>query len=962
MPISVFDYIGIVESLTSTDGGGSSSSLQLKVDKISPLSEDAAAADPPFSSMTIEVNNTGSYLKTLSDALIPGDSVLFCRGKILPDCGVIKLTPENYQHDSPLFVARIEENDSQLSIDFLKSCFDESFYPSFDHKKICTIAEFFSSFFSGACEQQQLYHHGSEYFKWKVLQAKNPCYSFNIKFVRNLNYLCYLFLRHKLTEENIDMFFVDNGPRRSTSDKRPCKVIDFIFKRGTRFRTAAAAKKKFGILTVVQIEKILVQWFRKKILRCFNLLGITNHEFKSILTTELFLTGAAAPPTKASCKFCKLDAENEKNELKNLIDYQLLDWCGLCGKETTPAASSLTLPAPLYYIVSCRTTEFLSSSSVLPPNHNFEYIIKCILRNPFAFYHSLSPDKVTSIFFSSHCKNSPAFPVLLKSYNLMRKLSSHDLKTAGLEITPTDDTVVCPLKTFVETNKSILTRVFGMVQVAKSFFDYSRYRIDTILSLFVQQSAKEMVPSIEKCSTFTFRGGEGISVEQKNVISHCLGLFAGGSGATGISITIITGGPGVGKSTILKNILENTPAAKLPLLRIASFTGKAVARVKEVTGCRNGAMIATIDRIITKKDFDFDFLIIDEASMMSAELLFNVIMHREAYLRQKPLSRICSDILNGRGGASSFSPLVLVLIGDKDQLPPIQWGDIFTDWVTGGTDNRYPGVKVYSLTENFRSDRELYNFFNYVNYSCGGDLATAESKVNLRSGVAKSKWPEIVLDEINKISGEFSFDKTRFLEHVGIACVYNAHVGMLNNILRAYYFSMWKGDATDGSCGAVPPGSKFNIGDRIMMTQNVHLREEDADDGLSSAALSNGDMGYIRKFVAPSTFVVEFDLHPGIEITFSSTGGATTTTDDTQQPLPLEYLVFGYSLTVHKMQGSEYDHIIFFLPQRSSSSLPPGGGGDFFTRSLIYTAVTRAKKSITIICEGDVQSTIESYS
>ncbi len=1041
MPAYSYKYNGIVEQVNQSADG----TVFLEVGKIADSTTGEAVEGLPADTVVIKQVVTDSYSESICDSVVPGDFVLFPGGKLealvsapttsvkkTGESSILFINLENLPANKrPFFFAGLDQSKEYPS-KFVQACFNKAYYPSFTEGKAMAIVEFISNMFGGRGSSSiggGDKKKASDYFRWKVARDISQPHSgyANVKFVNNINYLCGLYLRYKLSDsvdinKVVSFIFNDKFTFELKREKKIKEMVKFKAKQNpgllppvlplvcdkfleTVSHMSKGISGKFPLISNEQVEILLVKWFQVSVVRCFNLLGITRSELKSIFTDDLFLGGcglAMANDRGSSidlCDFCKADIENETFESRHLVNYQLVDWCGLCARgdtsgEYAPPLAMLFAGIPQSQIGKDLGITLGSSVSSTDVKNIFQYTLQCILKNPFAF-RGIPQDKATSIFLATHpiaFAKRPDFKVLQNCAQLVAKLGSTDNKNAAIDLGMAggEGPAFASMRRFIKDNEGILTRVFGVKvivttktgDVGPKVYNYERHMVEQGLKIFFDQAVKQTTGDGDSALAPRKSFNSILYSEEQNAVIDKAVKLASDTNSGGVSIAAVTGGPGVGKSTILKEILKQLKAKEVNV-RLSSFTGKAVARIKELTDCQDDAQISTMDRIIAKKDLLFDYLIIDEASMVSSDLMFKLLLQREVAIfneasmttksygtfinKQHKCNYLMKRLLTKK---RPFSPLKLLLIGDKDQLPPIQWGCVFSDILREPT-SVYPKVQVSRLTRNFRTGDTvgLIDFFTALNTRTLGELDVGElvegGTVRLKSNVSSSLWAHTAIEEIKFLCKQFEIEATKFPEFIGVSCAYNVHVSAMNDVIRKYYFSVLssKGGGEMSKRNTEKSG-RFMEGDRIMLIQNVYYYEETGDGTSILRTFSNGDMGYVTtvsKNEAP-VFTVTFDSCKAVPVLFSKTKSnykqddeSATASENGANIIPSDFLVHGYALTVHKMQGSEYNHVIFMTPRPSTKS------ADFLVKSLAYTAVTRAKKTVTLVCEKDCMDVLGSY-
>lgn len=362
-------------------------------------------------------------------------------------------------------------------------------------------------------------------------------------------------------------------------------------------------------------------------------------------------------------------------------------------------------------------------------------------------------------------------------------------------------------------------------------------------------------------------------------------------GALTSKMMIVTGGPGTGKTTIVKAILEILQK-KHAQVQLAAPTGRATKRLTETTGME----AKTIHRLLeysvkergflrnTKKPLSLDVLIVDEASMIDILLFYHL-------LKALPLHA------------------TLILVGDIYQLPSVGPGNILKEIIESGL------FKVLELNEIFRQAQESLIITNAHRINGGQFPLFVKSSEPGSSYLAdfffvRQDDPHRVLNLIMeflkyRIPRKFGFD-SRF----DIQILTPMNKGLLGTInLNSQLQTLLNPNSKE----LIRGGKTFRVNDKVMQIKNNYEKE-----------VFNGDIGRIIKIDLESQEVsVIFDAGR-VNYLFQE----------------LDELVLAYAISVHKSQGSEYPVII--LPLLTQHFI-------LLQRNLLYTAVTRAKKLVIII-------------
>ena len=371
-------------------------------------------------------------------------------------------------------------------------------------------------------------------------------------------------------------------------------------------------------------------------------------------------------------------------------------------------------------------------------------------------------------------------------------------------------------------------------------------------------------------------------------------------------VTVITGGPGTGKTTIIKGLIHIFERLNMQVT-LAAPTGRAAKRMSEATSHE----AKTIHRLLEMEFSDTEsavfqrnendpidekVIIIDEASMIDV-ILMNALVRAI------------------RSGSR------LILIGDADQLPSVGCGNVLGDVIAS---NVFP---VVVLTEIFRQSEESSITTNAHLINCGEmpELSSKGTdffflKRNTDGDIAKCV-ADLVLNRLPKSYGHDIADKIQVITPSRKG---DAGTEALNELLRRA-LNPPSPDKKEFS----RHGTVFRVGDRIMQTKNDYSVEWTDPFDNSGFGVFNGDVGTLVSIDAEnSEAVVIFDERT-CTYEFSS----------------FDEVDHAYAITVHKSQGSEYPIVIIPL-----YSCPPM----LKTRNLLYTAITRASKMVILVGRREV--------
>ena len=376
------------------------------------------------------------------------------------------------------------------------------------------------------------------------------------------------------------------------------------------------------------------------------------------------------------------------------------------------------------------------------------------------------------------------------------------------------------------------------------------------------------------------------------------------------NISIITGGPGTGKTTIINTIskifLENGYNISL-----CAPTGRAAKRIEETTGIEAKTIHRMLGYIPSSYDdighFEYnednpletDLIIIDEMSMVDV-VLFEKLL---------------------RGIKDNTK---LIIVGDVDQLPSVGAGNVLKDLINSNK------IKYTKLIDIFRQSENSNIIVNAHKINNGQEplLNEKNSDFFFLNTDAPSITRNIVVDLISRrLPKAYGYDYSKDIQILtqsrkGICGVFELNK-LLQDILNP------KTEASD----EILVGNKlFRVNDKVMQTKNNYNLSFIDDEGEENFGVYNGDMGYII-FIDKSSnkLTVEMDDKRLIEYSLED----------------LDNLELAYAITIHKSQGSEFKSVI--IPMFDGYKL-------LQTRNLLYTAITRAKENIVIVGDKNVMN------
>lgn len=382
-------------------------------------------------------------------------------------------------------------------------------------------------------------------------------------------------------------------------------------------------------------------------------------------------------------------------------------------------------------------------------------------------------------------------------------------------------------------------------------------------------------------------------IQQKNAIDTSL--------KSGVSV--ITGGPGTGKTTIIKCILDILEQNKNKVLLLAP-TGRASKRLSESTGreaktIHRGLEINFKGQHNTfvyneQNPLNVNAVIVDEVSMVDVMLMNSLL---------KALPTDCK----------------LILVGDKDQLPSVGAGNVLGDILASNI------IKVSYLTKIFRQDEKSLIVTN-AHLINNGEMPNIDNTSKDFFFEFQDSPEDIKNSIVNMVTTRIpNFSKTEPCKIQVLAPLKAGASGTinLNNCLQEKL-----NPSTRGKQELLVGKTIFREGDKVMQTTNNYDLMWKRYNGSvieEGSGVFNGDIGYIHK-IHPGSGETEVWFEDGRECTFARTD--------------IGELSLAYAITIHKSQGSEFDHVV--IPVISGPSI-------ILNRNLIYTAITRAKKMVVLV-------------
>jgi len=354
-------------------------------------------------------------------------------------------------------------------------------------------------------------------------------------------------------------------------------------------------------------------------------------------------------------------------------------------------------------------------------------------------------------------------------------------------------------------------------------------------------------------------------------------------------LMVITGGPGTGKTTIVRAIIEMFEAKSLRVLLTAP-TGRASKRLTESTGREAKTIHRLLEFDPRTRDFarnrenplDVDLLVVDETSMVDVALMNKLLQAVPPWA-------------------------CVVLVGDVDQLPSVGAGAVLTDLIESNV------IPVARLTEVHRQAESswIVRAAHAINH--GEEPESAPPGGDGDFYFIEANEPEGIIERIvqmvrDRIPAKFKLDPFRDIQILSPQVKTVLGVANLNRELQAVL-----NPARQGMVEVKKYDSVFRVGDKVMQIRNNYDRE-----------VFNGDIGRVAEIdPQEQTLFVDFDGR-SVEYDFAD----------------LDELQLAYAVSVHKSQGSEYPAVV--IPVHTQHFV-------MLQRNLLYTGITRGRKLVVLV-------------
>lgn len=376
------------------------------------------------------------------------------------------------------------------------------------------------------------------------------------------------------------------------------------------------------------------------------------------------------------------------------------------------------------------------------------------------------------------------------------------------------------------------------------------------------------------------------------------------------NVCIITGGPGTGKTTIIKSIIDLYKNEDKKVVLCAP-TGRAAKRITETTGQEAKTLHRVLeigkvkeDTLIEHVDYDIapldaDVVIVDEVSMVDVFLMNHLVK-------------------------ALYQGTKLILVGDVDQLPSVGPGNILEDMILSEV------IPTIHLDKIFRQAAKSKIIINAHRVNSGENFADKSEleKDSLEDFFyIKESNQEKMLYHILSLSKDRlkNYGNYEFFQNIQVITPTKKGILGTKELNKALQNKL--NPKEDGKKEKNSMGMLYREGDRVMQIKNNYdlFWEKEEPKYEAGSGIFNGEMGRIEQiFEEEKSIKVRFDDNKYVYYPFEE----------------LDQIEHAYAITVHKSQGSEFDVVLMPIAPSSPKLL---------TRNLLYTGITRAKKMLVII-------------
>ena len=380
------------------------------------------------------------------------------------------------------------------------------------------------------------------------------------------------------------------------------------------------------------------------------------------------------------------------------------------------------------------------------------------------------------------------------------------------------------------------------------------------------------------------------------------------------NVTIITGGPGTGKTTIIKSIIEIYKQKKYKIVLCAP-TGRAAKRMSETTG----EEASTLHRLLEIGKVDEETLFQKDNEYQGAPIDGDIIIVDEVSMVDMFIMSYLLDCI--------YLGTKLILVGDSDQLQSVGPGSVLQDLILSERIATVHLDKIFRQAAKSKIIVNAHRVNNGKNFISKDEEELDEDAKQDFFFIKENNQEKVLEQVLSLCNGRLKkFGNYDFFESIQVLTPTKKGIlgtKEMNKALQQELNPHQEGEAEKTSMGAI-----FRPGDRVMQVKNnydINWEKRTKESIETGNGVFNGEVGTIININESERKIrVKFDDEKVCWYEFND----------------LEQIEHSYCITIHKAQGSEFDVVIMIIPQAAPMLL---------TRNLLYTGITRAKKLLIVI-------------